>query len=169
MNDKFSEIIKECEREEENCLYSSTTLYFWLKSLRKIRTFFIVTPLLLGGYSGVKILASSQLDWIKYLMGIASLLAGILPSIFSALKLDLKIEQVDKAAAIYKILQGKFRRLRNIKSKDMSFENDFNSVIVELENIKSESITPPERFFIKAQNKIAKGDYCSNIDNIKNV
>lgn len=169
MNDKFSEIIKECEREEENCLYSSTTFYFWLKSLQRIKMFFIVTPLLLGGFSGVKILASSQLDWIKYLLGIASLLAGILPSIFSALKLDLKIEQLDKAAAIYKILQGKFRRLRNIKSKDKTFENDFNSVIVELENIKSESITPPQRFFIKAQKKIAEGDYNFNTDITKNV
>ena len=59
MNDKASVIIKECEREEENCLYSSTTFYFWLKSLRRIKTFFIVIPLLLGGFSGVKVLASS--------------------------------------------------------------------------------------------------------------
>lgn len=164
MDNIVNETVKECEREEENCLYTSTTFFYWLKSLRRLRIFFIITPLLLGGFSGVKILASSEIDWIKYLVGISALLAGIIPSIFSALKLDQKIEQVDSAASNYKIFQGKFRRLKNIDSKTSGFRDEFDQVIEHYEVLKSSSLTPPERFFAKAKKKIDKGHYNFSVD-----
>ncbi|MBK6914965.1 MAG: SLATT domain-containing protein [Ignavibacteriales bacterium] len=167
MDDTAYEIVKECEREEENCLYTSTTFFYWLKSLRRLRTFFIITPLLLGGFSGVKILTSSEIDWVKYIVGISALLAGIIPSIYSALKLDQKIEQVDSAASNYKIFQGKFRRLKNIDSKTSGFKDEFDQVIEQYEALKSASLTPPERFFARAKSKIDRGHYDFSVD-IKN-
>lgn len=164
MDEIFNEIVKECEREEENCLYTSTTFFYWLKSLRRLRIFFIIAPLILGGFSGVKILASPEIDWIKYLLGISALLAGIIPSIFSALKLDQKLEQVDSAASRYKIFQGKFRRLKNIDSNTPGFKAEFDKVIEQYEALKFSSLTPPERYFKMAKSKIDRGHYDFSID-----
>jgi len=159
MNDKITEILNECAREEENCLYTSTTLYFWLKHLRRLQAFFITAPLLLGGFAGVKVLASNELDYIKYFLGISALLAGVLPSIYTNLKLDIKIKEVDYLAGKYKIMQGTLRRLRKIHFGDENLPELFCQAISELNRIKSNSITPPERFFKRARKKIKKGDY----------
>jgi len=168
MDDKTKEIIEECVREEENCLYTSTTFYLWLSFLRKLKNYFIAIPLLLGGIASIEILKQSSEDYIKYIIAFLAFIAGVMPSIFSALKIDSKIETLDKTASKYKIMQGKFRRLKNIKSRNNSFEDDFNNTISELEELKANSLTAPEKYFKKAQEKIKKGDYEFTIDE-KNV
>ncbi len=60
MEQKYETIIQECKREEENCLYTSTTFFFWLSFLRKVKTFFISIPLLLGGIASIQILSESE-------------------------------------------------------------------------------------------------------------
>ncbi|MGQ3683664.1 MAG: hypothetical protein ACUBOA_01375 [Candidatus Loosdrechtia sp.] len=105
---------------------------------------------------------------VKYLIALSAFIAGVLPSIFSALKIEAKIEILDNAASKYKIMQGRFRRLRTITIYNDSFEEDFNKAIENLEELKSVSLTAPERYFIKAQKKIKKGDYNFTADE-KNV
>jgi hypothetical protein len=168
MEQKFNTIKKECEREEENCLYTSTTFYLWLSYLRKVKTVFLTVPLLLGGIASVEILSESENGLIKYLIALAAFIAGVLPSIFSALKIEAKIEVLDKSASKYKIFQGRFRRIRTISIHNSSFEEEFNSAISELEELKSISLTAPERYFVKSQKKIKKGDYNFSADE-KNV
>ena len=169
MNNQINEMVKECKREEENCLYTSTTLYYYLKSLRFQKNCFIIIPIFLGGFSGIKILTESNFQFYKYIIAVCSLLAGILPTIYSSLKLDAKIEFIDNIAGQYKVLQSKFRRLHNIYSKSDSFDLDFSNTIKELENIKLKSITPPDKFFKKAQKKIKIGDYDFKADITNNV
>jgi len=164
MIEKYEEMVKECAREEENCLYNSTILILWLKALKRAKMFFIVAPIILGGFAGMKVLSTSDLDFMKYLMSASSMIAGILPAIFSSLKIEANISQVDRYASGYKLLQGKFRRLKNISSKDNEFENEFKAVIKELEELKLTTMTAPERFFVKAQSKIAKGHYDFAVD-----
>lgn len=168
MEQKSETIIKECEREEENCLYTSTTFFFWLSFLRKVRSLFISIPLLLGGIASIQILSESEIGFIKYLIALSAFLAGVLPSIFSALKIESKIESIDKSASKYKIMQGKFRRLRTISIHNDTLEEEFNKAIEEIEELKSVSLTAPERYFLKAQKKIDKGDYNFTVDD-KNV
>jgi len=168
MEEKYKKIILECEREEENCLYTSTTFFFWLSYLRKAKTFFISVPLLLGGIASIQILTDSEVGLIKYLIALSAFIAGVMPSIFSTLKIEAKIEVLDKTASKYKIMQGRFRRLRTISSHKDTFEDEFNIAISELEELKSISLTAPERYFVKSQEKIKKGDYNFSADE-KNV
>lgn len=168
MDQKYETIIQECKREEENCLYTSTTFFFWLSFLRKVKTFFISIPLILGGIASIQILSESENGLIKYLIALSALIAGVLPSIFSALKVEAKIESLDTTASKYKIMQGKFRRLRTISIHNETLEDEFNRTIEEIEELKSVSLTAPERYFLKAQKKIKKGDYNFTADE-KNV
>src|SRR5260370_38296514 len=39
-------LIDECKRQEESCLYTSTALFEWLKHLRYWKEFFIVAPII---------------------------------------------------------------------------------------------------------------------------
>ena len=101
---------------------------------------------------------------IKYLIALSAFIAGVLPSIFSALKIEAKIEALDNAASKYKIMQGRFRRLRTISLYNNTFQEEFNKAIEDIEELKSVGLTAPERYFIKAQKKIKKGDYSYTVD-----
>ena len=41
-DERTSEIVAECRRQEESCLYTSTTLYIWLRQARLSRRVFVV-------------------------------------------------------------------------------------------------------------------------------
>lgn len=49
MDARTQNLIEECKRQEESCLYTSTTLFEWLKSMRRYRVLFVVAPIILGG------------------------------------------------------------------------------------------------------------------------
>jgi hypothetical protein len=49
LDERTQHLIDECKRQEESCLYTSTTLFEWLKALRKWRIVFVVGPVVLGG------------------------------------------------------------------------------------------------------------------------
>lgn len=164
MSNKNEEIINECQREEENCLYTSTTLYYWLKELIFTKGCFIVLPLALGGFASIKVLAENDLTGIKYFIAIATMLSGILPSIYSGLKLDSTIKEVKICVSKYKILQGDFRRLQKIYSSDSNFEELFKATVADLNKVKSTALVPADKFFKKAQKKIKKGDYTFDSD-----
>ena len=66
--------IAECKRQEESCLYTSTSVFEWLKSLRAWKTFFVVTPIILGGLSTWPLIAHH--DEYKWFTGVCALLAG---------------------------------------------------------------------------------------------
>lgn len=164
MNEKNKEIISECQREEENCLYTSTTLYYWLKDLIFMKGCFIVLPIIFGGFAGMKVLGGSDLSGSKYVIAIATMLSGILPSIYSGLQLDSTIKEVKTYASKYKILQGEFRRLQKIYSSDLEFEKLFRKAVSELNDVKAASLVPADKFFKKAQKKIKKGNYSFDLD-----
>ncbi len=53
-----AELIMECKRQSENCLYTSTSLFVWLRYLRAMRIFFVVVPLVLGSLAGWNLIAN---------------------------------------------------------------------------------------------------------------
>ena len=45
MDDRTLNLIDECKRQEESCLYTSTTLFEWLKCMRVLKVIFVVAPI----------------------------------------------------------------------------------------------------------------------------
>lgn len=80
MDDRTLEMIKECKRMEESCLYTAATLYEWLKSLRFWRAFFVVIPIVLGGVATWPLL--TRQDQYKWVTGVCALMAGLAPAIY---------------------------------------------------------------------------------------
>lgn len=158
---RAEKLIVECRRQEESCLYTSTTLYVWLRQARLIRKFFVVAPVVLGALATWSVLKQPVAEWIKWLTATFALLAGLFPAIFEALKLDAQIDEISREAAVFKNLQDRFRQAAEVTS--MGSFDDFKAVVDNLMDRMDEarltSITPPERCFKSAQNKIQSGDY----------
>jgi len=158
---KKEELIAECRRLEESCLYTSTSFYIWLKRRKIIKNIFITVPLVLGAAASWRLLTGSDLESVKVLTSIFAFVAGVMPTVYSALKYDDRLEKCADAAAEFKNLQDKFRQLANIFSQKSfkEFEEEFFEAMERMEKVREKSITPPEKFFKKAQKKVKKGDY----------
>lgn len=159
-------LVQECKRLSESCLYTSTSLFIWLRSRRGWKTFFTVVPLVLGTVASWQLLTSSDLESIKVFVSVCTFLAGLMPSVYSALKLDDQLEECRVAAAEFKNLQDRFRQVAVVSSQKSlaDFQTDFEELRDDLERARERSLTPPERFFRKAQAKVQSGDYTFDVD-----
>ena len=152
-------LIAECEREEENCLYTSTSFYIWLRILKATRA-----GLWTLGAIGSIVSANSILrGWQDYQVVIAAFaLAGvIMPGLIKAVQLDAAIKDYAAAAASFKNLQGEFRRAAKVWSSKpfADFEAEARKIIKSMNDARKPSLTPPEWCFRLAQKKIKRGDY----------
>lgn len=159
MDARSQEIANECKRQAESCLYTSTALYSWLKSVRTWRTAFIVLPIVAGSIASAKILLKD--DAYTWLTAIAALLAGLFPAIFKALDLDVSIKNISDSASRFKTLQDRFSQAASIGAtgKPEDLEEEFKALMDRMDDARQASPAIPERHFKKAQNKINKGDY----------
>lgn len=164
MDTRTQHLIEECKRQEESCLYTSTTLFEWLKSLRRYRVLFVVIPIIFGGIAAFPIL--KQQPGHEWLTGICALLAGITPAIYKALNLDVSLDIIAKHAHQYKTLQDRFRQAGQLSSLGApdEFIKEFQALMARMDAVRATSLTPPECFFKKAQKKIQSGDYDFSID-----
>ena len=165
-SEELTGFVKECCRQEESCLYTSTTLYIWLRSVRFWRSTFIAAPIILGGIGGWGVLRGLHDPLWTWVAAVCSLCAGLFPAIFKALELDGHVAALMKQAAQFKNLQDRFRQLRNFAPHrtDQETRDGFERLMKELESARSSSVTPPERFFKKAQRKVKSGDYSFDSD-----
>ena len=149
-------LVEECQRQEESCLYTSTALFEWLKDLRRWRTAFIALPIVFAG-----IATSALLKHWEWVTGISALLAGIMPAIFKSLELDKDLAAITRYANTFKILQDRFRQAWCISALGdfEEFKKEFAGLMTKLDDARTASIPPPERYFKKAQAKIEKGHY----------
>jgi hypothetical protein len=74
MEELTQNLIDECRRQEESCLYTSTALFEWLKRLRLRKVALVVGPIILGGLATWPLLAKQ--DEYKWVTGVCALLAG---------------------------------------------------------------------------------------------
>jgi hypothetical protein len=160
-----SSLVTECAREEENALYTSTTLMIWLRWLRVIRAL-----LWTGGAAGSIIAASHILqsgDSGSKLLAAGCALAGVLlPAVGRSLGLDSSIKEYGRAAAGFKNLQGEFRRARLIWSHRpfREFEAVARPLFKKMNDGRQLSLTPPEICFRLARRKIKAGHYIHDAD-----
>jgi len=166
MASKNTELALECKRLSESCLYTSTALFIWLRCLRTTRIVFVVVPLALGSIAGWQLLKESPVQSARLLTSICAFLAGLLPTVYAALKLDDHLKECKHLAGEFKNLQDRFRQAALVSSKKPSsdFEEDFQPLMKRLEEARAGSYTAPEWCFASAQGKIKKGDYDFDVD-----
>jgi hypothetical protein len=154
-------LVAECLDQSGNCLYASTNFFIWLKIIRGLRMFFIITPLVLGSLATGTLLTRTESPGMKLTVAVLAFLAGLLPTVYGALKLDDDVIQCTKSAAEFKNLQDRFRQCANISGLKSfaEFEAEFRSLMDRLEEARRPSYTPPEWCFRLAQKKVKRGDY----------
>ena len=159
-------LVKECRRQEESCLYTSTTLYVWLRKARWWRRIFISAPIVLGAIASWSILGGATATWAIWSTAIAGLLAGVFPAVRDALGLDLHVDEIARQAAEFKSLQDRFRLVADTgahKPGD-AFETEVRDLIERLDDARKASSTPSERCFKAAREKIHAGHYSFSVD-----
>ncbi len=161
MDERTQTLIAECKRQEESCLYTSTMIFEWMKSLRCWRLFFVLGPIILGGLATWPLLA--QQAGLEFLTAVCALLAGLMPAIYKALDLDLSLDTLGKDAHQFKVLQDRFRQAAGVTALgDFDpFKAEFDELMARMDAARSRSLTAPEKFFKKAQKKISSGDYAA--------
>lgn len=164
MKDRIQSLVDECKRQEESCLYTSTTLYEWLKGLQFRQRTLIIMNIGLGAISASQLL----IEYVKmsFLINICGLLAGILPAVCKALNFDENLDSVKRSAAKFKIIQDRFRLLPSIiiANDFEKFHEKFEKLMESMNDERTNAPIVPERFFKKARKKIDKGHYNFRID-----
>lgn len=165
-DDRSQQLVIECGRQEENCLYTSTTFYIWLRESRALRRLFIVAPIVLGALATWSVLDQPDKLWVQWLTATFALLAGLFPAIYEALKLDVHVDEIVRQAAEFKNLQDRFRQAARVTALGAfeDFKAEFDVLMQRLETARSSSLTPPERYFSAARRKIKSGDYRFSVD-----
>jgi hypothetical protein len=157
---RVAAIVRECRDQSRNCIYTSTTLFIWLRFLRTIRTVFIVVPIVFGAIASGTLLTDTS-DGPNFLVAIFAFVAGVTPAIYRGLKLDRHLAQCSRLAGEFKNLQDAFRQCADISSLKPidEFEAEFKALMRRLEAARRPSYTAPEWCFKRAQKKVQAGDY----------
>jgi hypothetical protein len=150
--------------QEESCLYTSTSLFEWLKYMRVLKVIFVVTPIVLGGVAAWPLLANQPA--YKWVTAACALLAGLTPAVYKALDFDVSLNLIAKQANTFKILQDRFRQARNVAALGSSdeFKKEFDHLMTRMDDARASSLTAPERFFRKARAKVDAGHYDFAVD-----
>ncbi len=164
MEQRAQEIVNECTRQQESCNYTSTALYSWLKEIRVYRIAFITLPIIFGSIASAKILLKEP-DW-DWVTAIAALLAGLFPSIFKALDLDVSVKAISDAAHRFEVLRDRFRQasLIGAMKPTAELEEEFKLLMERMDETRGASLAIPERHFSVAQKKIGGGHYDFDVD-----
>lgn len=166
MDPRTTALIKECQRQYDNCLYSASALHIWQKHARRWRAIFLVTPIILGGIGASQILTKFAGDAGNLFAAFCTLIAGFFPAIFKALNLDMHLESIGRSAAEFTNLRDRFRQAANIKAHAPfdEFQAEFEALMDRMDAVRGTAPPAPEWCFRDAQKKIAKGDYEFDID-----
>lgn len=163
MMDLPTAIANEARRQEESCLYTSTSLYLWLRRVRLHNSIFVVAPIVLGALASFSVLKESLEPWA---IATLSLIASLFPALATGLKIQTSVSEIAASAAAYKALQDRFRQLAAISvlADPSVAEKELRDLMDRLDVARSNSITAPEKWFAKARKKIESGDYRFAVD-----
>ena len=157
------EIVKEALRQSESCLWTSTMLFMWLRRVRWQHKIITLAPIVLTALAGFSYVKEWLPAWAGALM---AFLSTLIPSVAEALDIQTHVEELKRAAAEFKALQDRFRRLAKITALGNldEAEADLAELMDRMDTVRSSSITPPERYFEKAREKIEGGNYDFAVD-----
>jgi hypothetical protein len=159
-------LIAECHREFDNCNYTAVSYIIWLRDKRRVRFLFITLPIVFSSIATWELIARSDHLWVRTIASVCALLAGLIPSLYTALKYDEDLDRLKHGASEYFNLRDRFRQCAILSSNKSvaEFEADFNNLMDRMEKARTDSLTAPERYFSRAQKKIASGDYSFAVD-----
>lgn len=159
--DEIQAIIDECDRQSENCLYTSTSLFIWLRDLRWQKRMFIVAQVIFSVCAASFAVAGNAL-----LAGAFGATAGLFPIVWDALKMDAHENLVQHHASLFVELRDRFRQIRNIEVTRgiETFKRTFEDALSDLAAARKASITAPEKYFVMAKDKIENGHYDNEVD-----
>lgn len=167
------ELAKECRRQEESCLWTSTILFIWLERHQTIKAWVTVIPILLASTPGVitvlKLLSSEAVTKLDVVGAVLAFIAGMTPLIYNALKLDEHIERCRRLSGEYKNLQDRFRQaaLVSINKPFKEFEEEVRLLLTRLEQAREVGLATPQWCYDKARIKIEAGHYSFEVDQAK--
>lgn len=158
-----AEIAAEALRQMESCLYTSTMIFIWLRRVRWQHKAVTVAPIVLTALAGFTYLG----DLIgPVAVAVIAFLATLIPSVAEALNIQTHVDELKSGAAAYKSLQDRFRQLARIDAiGDLERARVRLAELMDLmDATRANAITPPERYFEQAQEKIKRGDYDFSVD-----
>lgn len=90
MDERTKNLIVECKRLEESCLYMAITIFEWVKSLRSWRAAFVIFPIIFGSLAAWLLFSKQHnMEWFA---GVCALLAGLAPAIYKGLNFDISLD-----------------------------------------------------------------------------
>lgn len=152
-------LVKECREQSRNTLYTSTSFFIWLRTLKIARAILWVLAAASGAAAASTVLSSRE-NMEIIIAGLA-LLAVILPGAIKALNLDDAIDAYAAKAGEFKNAEGALRRAANVWSNKSfkEFEKEAKAALSQLDEARKHSLTPPEWCFRAAQRKVKSGHY----------
>lgn len=158
-----AEIRVEALRQEENCLYTSTALYGWLRTVKIQHGIVVLTPIILTALAGFSYIKDLVPAWA---VALAGLLSTLIPSLAKALDFETHVKDLKDAAGEFKSLQDRFRQLAKIlvHGDVTAAEARLSELMDRLDAVRGKSIVVPQKHFEAAQAKIKGGAYDFSID-----
>jgi hypothetical protein len=97
-------------------------------------------------FSALALLTASDSAGVKLIVAVLAFFAGLLPTVYRALKFDDNVGLCATQASEFKNLQDRFRQCAKISSLKpfMEFDAEFSSLMKRLEKARRPSYTPPE-------------------------
>lgn len=154
-------LVNECGRQSESCLYTSTSLLIWLRFLRSVKVVFIVVPLVFGATVSWRVLSAQDTGWKMATVAFMAIAAGVMPAVYSALRYDDYLAEARRLAGEFKNLQDRFYQLAILATdlEDSDLLGRFELLMDRLDAARSPSMTAPEWCFQRAKKKVKRGDY----------
>jgi hypothetical protein len=162
MNNPSEALVDECQRQHENCSYTSTTFTIWLRFLRSIRFFCLTAPVIFGAIATWKVVAQNSPTW----GAVFTLLATVIPPAYRASKTDAAIDEYTTLTGEFTNLRDRFRQAALISSHKPfpEFEAETHPLLDRMEKARARALTPPELCFKLAQRKLKAGHYDHDYD-----
>lgn len=148
---------EECLNQFQGCGYTALSFTIWLRTLRWVRVFSLIAPVILGAMATWNIVGQSA----PWLAATCAFLAVLTPPTFQAAKLDASIKQYTTMAGEFTNLRDRFRltaEYGSLKPFD-EFEAAFNALQARLEKARARTLTPPQWCFLMARRQWQKGYY----------
>ena len=148
-------LLDECNREAENCQYTSLSFTIWLRRLRARRTASMILPVIFGCSATAQIVT----HYMPAIAAVFTLLATAIPLVYRASKTDKTIAQFTRLAGEFTNLRDRFRQLGEVgvHKEVATFEAEFRVLMARMDKARKNSETPPEWCFTEARQKIKAG------------
>lgn len=157
------EIVKEGLRQTESCLWTSTSMFIWLRRVRWQHTAVTLIPIVLTAVAGLSYVRDLAPAWV---VALVAFLATLIPSVAKALDFETRVEELKRASAEFKALQDRFRKLARITAlRDVDkAETELGDLLDRMDAVRALSITPPQKYFDLAKKQIEAGHYDFTVD-----